>query len=178
MTLGHVGRHLELTTDVFAAKGAYQEVTCKSKFLIHTLVKEINTNMIILNRNLGSVGVSLVRIWIRRSIPLTNGSGSKSCYFFVSDLQYAFKNYFLLNFCLFFLKLHVHHFSKIKVIKKSQNGRNEDFSYYFCLMIEGSGAGSVPRTKNMWILRIREGSRFGSPTRNLGYLFPRESMHG
>jgi hypothetical protein len=49
------------------------------------------------------------------------------------------------------------------MIKKSQNSRNEDFSYYFC-MIEGSasGAGSVPLTngsgsvmpKNLWI-RIR-----------------------
>ncbi len=31
-------------------------------------------------------------------------------------------------------------------MKKSQNGRNEDFSYYFGLMIEGSRAGSMPRT--------------------------------
>ncbi len=29
---------------------------------------------------------------------------------------------------------------------KSQNMRNESFSYYICLMIEGSGGGSVPRT--------------------------------
>jgi hypothetical protein len=30
----------------------------------------------------------------------------------------------------------------------SQNSRNEGFSYYFCLIIEGSGSGtgSVPRT--------------------------------
>jgi hypothetical protein len=36
-------------------------------------------------------------------------------------------------------------FSKIKSIKKSQNMRKEGFSSYFCLMIEGSGDGSVPR---------------------------------
>jgi hypothetical protein len=30
-----------------------------------------------------------------------------------------------------------------KVIKKSQNGRNQCFSYYFCLMKEGSGSGSI-----------------------------------
>ncbi len=43
-----------------------------------------------------------------------------------------------------------------KVIKKSQNSRNQGFSYYFCLMIEGSR--TIPRTygsgwpKNMRIL--------------------------
>jgi hypothetical protein len=49
------------------------------------------------------------------------------------------------------------------VIKKSQNSRNQGFSYYFCLVIEGSGAGTVPltngsgsrRPKNIRILRIR-----------------------
>ncbi len=38
---------------------------------------------------------------------------------------------------------HLHHLSKIKkFIKKSQNSRNQCFSYYFCLMMEGSEAGS------------------------------------
>jgi hypothetical protein len=31
-------------------------------------------------------------------------------------------------------------------MKKSQNNRNQGFSYYFCFMKEGSGAGAVPRT--------------------------------
>ncbi len=56
----------------------------------------------------------------------------------------------------YFLKLHIHHFSKIKVIKKSPNSRNQDFFYYFCLMIEGSEAGSVPRTSG-------SGSEAGRP---------------
>ncbi len=30
-----------------------------------------------------------------------------------------------------------------KVITKSQNSRSQGFSYYFCLMMEGSGAGSI-----------------------------------
>ncbi len=41
------------------------------------------------------------------------------------------------------MKIHLHHFSKIKIQKESQNGRNQGFSYYFCMMIEGSGSGSI-----------------------------------
>jgi hypothetical protein len=40
--------------------------------------------------------------------------------------------------------VHLHHFSKIKSQKESQNSRNPGFSYYFCMMIEGSGSGSIP----------------------------------
>ena len=87
-----------------------------------------------------------IRIRIRGSMPLTNGSGS--CYF-----------------C--HLKVDLQHFSKIKSQKDSQNNGNQSFSYYFCMMIEGSGsgsrAGSIPltsgsgsgRPKNMWIRWIR-----------------------
>ncbi len=46
----------------------------------------------------------------------------------------------------YFLKVHLHHFSKIKCQKYSQNSRNQGFSYYFCMMIEGSGSGSIPLT--------------------------------
>jgi len=44
----------------------------------------------------------------------------------------------------YFFKVHLHHFSKIKSHKEVTKSRNKVFSYYFCLMIEGSG--SVPRT--------------------------------
>ncbi len=52
-------------------------------------------------------------------------------------------------------------FLKINSQRESQNSRNQGFSYYFCMMIEGSG--SIPltnasrsgRPKNMWI-RIRK----------------------
>jgi hypothetical protein len=50
----------------------------------------------------------------------------------------------------YFLKVHLHHFSKIKSQKESQNSRNQGISYYFCMMIEGSGW-----PKNMWIRWIR-----------------------
>jgi hypothetical protein len=62
----------------------------------------------------------------------------------------------------YFLKVHLHHFPKIKCHKESQNSRNQCFSYYFCFMIEGSGSISLTngsgfgsgRPTNIWI-RIR-----------------------
>ena len=73
-----------------------------------------------------------------------------------TNLKRSFSAYYL-------LKVHLHHFSKIKRHKEVKN------QYYFCLMIEvsGSGSGSIPltngsgsgskRPKNMWIrwFRIR-----------------------
>jgi len=45
----------------------------------------------------------------------------------------------------YFLKVHLHHFSKIKSQKELKiNSRNQGSSYYFCMMIEGSGSGSIP----------------------------------
>jgi hypothetical protein len=83
----------------------------------------------------------LVWIRIRGSMSLTNGSGSRigsgSCYF-VIDLQDANKK-------LIFLKSFSAYYLLFKVQKKSQNSRNQDFSYYFCLMAEGSGSGR-PKT--------------------------------
>jgi hypothetical protein len=89
---------------------------------------------------------------------------------FVIDLQDASKKltfFYTIFSAYYFLKVHLHHFSKIES-QESQNSRNQDFSYYFC-MIEGSGSeagsGSIPltsgsgsgsgRPKNMWIRWIR-----------------------
>ncbi len=88
---------------------------------------------------------------------------------FVIDLEDASKK-LIFNTIFsdyYFLKVHLHHFSKIKSQKESQNRRNRGFSYYFCMMIEGAGSGaeagsgSIPlisgsgagsgRPKNMWI---------------------------
>jgi hypothetical protein len=65
---------------------------------------------------------------------------------FVINLQDTSKKLiFNKNFsAYYFLKVHLHHFSKIK---ESQNSRNQGFSYYFCKMIEGSGSGSIPLTR-------------------------------
>jgi hypothetical protein len=67
---------------------------------------------------------------------------------FVSDLQEGNKNnnFSAKFFAYYFLKVHLHHFSKIKSINKSQKSRNQGFSYYFCLMMERSGSGSIPMT--------------------------------
>jgi hypothetical protein len=108
-----------------------------------------------------------IRIWIRGSMPLTNGSGSGT---FKMPAKNSF--FYTIFSTYYFLKLHLHHFSKMKTQKESQNSRNQGYSYYFCLMIEGSGSGSragsgsgsIPlasgsgswRPKNMWIrIRIR-----------------------
>jgi hypothetical protein len=81
---------------------------------------------------------------------------------FVIDLQDArkkllFKHHF---FCLLLFGGTFTSFFKEKSQKESQNSRNQGFSHYFCMMIEGSGSG---RPKNMWIrwIRIR--------IRNTGY---------
>ncbi len=93
---------------------------------------------------------------------LSNGSGS--CHFRLTFKMPTKKLIFNKKFsAYYFLKVYLHHFSKIKSQKESQNKRYQGFSYYFCMMIEGSG--SIPltsgsgsgfrRPKNMWILWIR-----------------------
>ncbi len=117
-----------------------------------------------------------IRIRIRGSMPLTNGSGFGSGFgsgswiriLPFSSLTFKMPAKNTIFSAYFLLKLHLHHFSKIKSQKESQNSRNQGFSYYFCMMIEGSGSGSgsgsIPltsgsgsgRPKNMWIrIRIR-----------------------
>ncbi len=115
-----------------------------------------------------------IRIWIRVSMPLTNGSGcgSGSCYFrrWLSSCQQK-TNFLFRFFCwLLFESTFTSFFKDIKSIKVTkQSRRNQGFSYYFCLVIEGSGSGSgagswsIPltygsgsrRPKNIWIRRIR-----------------------
>ncbi len=91
--------------------------------------------------------------------------GSGSFYFCHWPSRCQQKTNFLTQFfsAYDFLKLHLHNFSKIKIQKESQNSRNQGFSYYFCMIIEGSGtipltsgSGSGSwRPKNTWIRWIR-----------------------
>jgi hypothetical protein len=67
---------------------------------------------------------------------------------YVIDVQDADRNKFVTkNFSAFyFFKEHLHHFSKIKVPKEVTKEQELRFSYYFCLMMEGSGSRSIPLT--------------------------------
>jgi hypothetical protein len=85
-----------------------------------------------------------IQIWIRirGSIPLTNESGS--CYFHTKNL-----------FAYYFLKVEgtrLHNFSKIKSHTEVTKQEESVFSYYFCLMIEGSES-----------IFLTNGSGFGRP---------------
>ncbi len=96
---------------------------------------------------------------------------------FVIDLQDANNSQFFSPkfFCLFLFEgTFTSFFKDKKFLKKSLNSRNQGFSYFFCLVIEGSrsgsGSGSIPltdgsgsgsrRSKNMRIrwIRIRIGN--------------------
>ncbi len=142
--------------------------TYRYRLLLSSPLQEISS-LISVFRIHGNLG--WIRIRIRGSMPLTNesgfGSGSEFwIWILLSSLTFKMppKNLFNTNFsAYYFLKVHFHHFSKIKSQKESQNSRNQCYSYYFCLMIEGSGSGSILLTsgsgsgspKNMWIRWIR-----------------------
>ncbi len=133
----------------------YQEIKIKADFVrkiwlcFYTSVLRIHGNF--------------VRIRIRGSMPLTNGSGFRSCFFRQWPTRRQQKtNLKKLFFCLLLFEGTFTSFFKVKKVKKkSQNSRNQGFSYYCCLMVEGSG--SVPltngsgsrRPKNIRIRRIR-----------------------
>jgi hypothetical protein len=62
---------------------------------------------------------------------------------FVYTSTFAYQRIIFKQF-FFFLKLHLHHFSRIKCRKEVTKQEYQGFSYYFFLIIEGSG--SVPST--------------------------------
>ncbi len=105
-----------------------------------------------------------IRIRILGSMPLTNrsgfGSGSWIRILLFSSLTFKMpaKNLFFNTIfntifsAYYFLKLNLHHFTKIKSQKEFLNSKNRGFSYYFCMIIEGSGSR---RPKNTWIRWIR-----------------------
>jgi hypothetical protein len=100
-----------------------------------------------------------IRIRIRGSMPLTNGSGFGSgsgswiriLLFWSLTFKMPTKTNLKKKIPAFECTVHLHRVSK-KKFKESQNSRNQGFSYYFCMMIEGSGSR---RPKNMWIRWIR-----------------------
>ncbi len=76
------------------------------------------------------------------------------------------------NICLLFLLFEctLHH-SKKKVTKKTQNSRNQGFSFCFCLTKEGSGiragSGSVPLTNRSGSGRPKTYGSYGSGSATL-----------
>ena len=74
-----------------------------------------------------------IRIRIRGSMPLTNGSGSSCFHHWHSRRQQKTNKKSFLHITFW---RHLHHFSKIKRQKKLQNSRNQGFSYNFCLIID------------------------------------------
>jgi hypothetical protein len=100
----------------------------------------------------------------RLSLTMTYGSVS-SFFSSVADKQKKLsflRNFFLLITYRYLLKLHLH---QLKSQKEVKNCKNQGFSYFFCLLIEGSvsrfgsvrnndGSGSE-RPKNVRLLRIR-----------------------
>jgi hypothetical protein len=131
-----------------------------------------------------------ILVWIRiqiricGSMPLTNGFRIRiririldpHLLFSSLTVKMPTKKNFLFYFsCLLLLTVHLHHFSKIISQKESQNSWKQGFSYYFCMMIEGSGSGagsgSIPLTNGSgagsvfltnWI-RIREAQKHVDP---------------
>jgi hypothetical protein len=84
----------------------------------------------------------LVRIRFRRSVPGTTDIGFGSCSFrqWLLRCQQKVSFFLLINFLRhIYIILH-----RQKVIKKSQNSRNQVFLTFFCLMTEGSGSRSGP----------------------------------
>ncbi len=115
----------------------------------------------------------LVQIQIHGSVPLTYGSGSEfgsgTC-FIVSGWQDANKKYGFISkffkvffaYYRYFLMIHLHKFPQIKSLqKKSQDSRNQGFSYFFFLLMEGSGSGSRSDS-----LQNKNGSGSG-PSKNI-----------
>ncbi len=82
-----------------------------------------------------------IRILILGSIPLLTGRDSDTDPAPEPAITFnmASKNHFYLSFFAYYFLLFEATFFKDK---KSQNSMNRGFYYYFCLMIEGSGAGS------------------------------------
>ncbi len=66
------------------------------------------------------------------------------CIRILGSLPLIIRIFFFIFLCFSFLKVrtHLHYSLKIKIHKKSQNSRNQDFSSFFSWLMEGSGSGS------------------------------------
>jgi hypothetical protein len=99
-----------------------------------------------------------ILVWIRGSMPLTNGSefGSGSCYFRHRPSRRQQKTNWKKS-----AFLHLHHFLKIKVKKKPQNSRNQGF---FLLFLLDDRSGSIPLTNGSGVVWIQEAQKHADPS--------------
>ncbi len=96
---------------------------------------------------------SLVRFRIRMRIRILLFSSGT----FKTPTKYQFKKSFS---AWYFFEGTFTSFFKDKNQKESQNSRNQGFSYYFCLMIVGSGSGSRrPQNIRIWQIRNTDGNK-------------------
>jgi hypothetical protein len=82
-----------------------------------------------------------------------------------------------------FLKVHLHHSSKTKSHKDVTKSRNQGFSSFFCLLMEGSGSvkinyGSGCGSRSPKIIRIRNTAFTKHIFYAVGYLNLLESIEG
>ncbi len=114
----------------------------------------------------------MIRIWIPGSMPLTNGSGSGSCYFWnwpsrCHKKKFDKKNFLLLLFEGTFTSF----FKKSKRSHNSLSSRNQGFSYYFYLVIYGKDPDpylwSESRNPGGPKIYGSDGSEFGSGSETL-----------
>ncbi len=99
-------------------------------------------------------GSAVLYLWLTDPAPdpaissLTFQDGNKKLCFFQSFFRY------------YFLNLHLHNYSKIKSHEEVKKQWESRFSYYFCLMIEGSGtvtgSGSLPCTDGSGYRRSKD----------------------
>ncbi len=100
----------------------------------------------------------LVRIRIRGSVPLVNGSGSGCCYFhqWPSRRQKKISSDF---FCLLLVQGTFTYFSKRKVIKKSiRSHKTVEIKIFLLFLLEGFGSGPATLLKNIFYLVCRNRS--------------------
>jgi hypothetical protein len=114
----HINLHLD-SSSILLSASTYPSLPANISCVAQTRILNLYPEILYLQRKsvkyqpVLRIRDILVRIRIRRFVPLTNGSGLGSCYFrqWPSRWRWSF-------FACYFLKLHLHHFLKIKSRKE------------------------------------------------------------
>ncbi len=103
------------------------------------------------------------RIWIRIRILLFS-----SLTFKTPTITNVFEKVFLL--ITFWRYIYII-FQRLKVLKTAQNSRNQGFSYFFCLITEESGSGSIPQTSGSGSERLSKVTLIKKRKRNFPHIW-------